>query len=379
MFTPRTTRPTSGNKYYIRKANGGYSSAILGKVKSTGQPDSQCNVLSNCVGYSYGRFNEVGGYGLCKYLSPVNAENFPEYASGLKTGSTPKLGAVICWQKGATLKGSDGAGHVANVEQIYADGSILISQSGYNSSVFWTEVIKKGDGNWRCSWMGTAYTFRCFIYNPAVSDEEATVVTLKRGAKGEAVKTFQNNMNTLGYQLEVDGSFGPACESVTKDFQQKNKLEVDGICGIATQTKIKEALVELAKKKATLEYGAKGEDVKTLQINLNKLGAILDVDGSFGPATLAAVKAYQKKKGLVVDGSVGEKTKAAINADLEILAKRNAAIKDLKLIVDGNIVNCWSVSIDKEDYIRLSELVDLGLAKSLTNNAAKSMMEVKTK
>lgn len=29
-FTPRLTRPTAGNKYYITKSAGGYSSAVKG-------------------------------------------------------------------------------------------------------------------------------------------------------------------------------------------------------------------------------------------------------------------------------------------------------------------------------------------------------------
>ena len=49
----RTTRPTAGNKYFITKSNGGYSTCIKGKPT-----DSQCNVLSNWVGYANGTFNE---------------------------------------------------------------------------------------------------------------------------------------------------------------------------------------------------------------------------------------------------------------------------------------------------------------------------------
>ena len=44
MGNVRTTRPTAGNKYFIRQANGGYSTCIQGKPT-----DSQCNVLANCV------------------------------------------------------------------------------------------------------------------------------------------------------------------------------------------------------------------------------------------------------------------------------------------------------------------------------------------
>ena len=56
-FKPRLTRPEAGNKYYITKASGGWSDAIKGKPV-----DALCNTLSNCVGYAYGRFNEIDVY-----------------------------------------------------------------------------------------------------------------------------------------------------------------------------------------------------------------------------------------------------------------------------------------------------------------------------
>lgn len=64
-----------------------------------------------------------------------------------------------------------------------------------------------------------------------------------------------------------------------------------------------------------LQYGATGDDVKALQTTLNSLGYSLDVDGSFGPATQAAVKAYQQANGLAVDGSVGPQTSASLAAN----------------------------------------------------------------
>lgn len=57
----------------------------------------------------------------------------------------------------------------------------------------------------------------------------------------------------------------------------------------------------LAVSRPMLRKGSKGEDVKYLQ---TKLGG-LTVDGDFGPKTDAAVRAFQKAKGLVVDGIVG--------------------------------------------------------------------------
>lgn len=61
-----------------------------------------------------------------------------------------------------------------------------------------------------------------------------------------------------------------------------------------------------------LKLGSKGDDVKTLQTNLNKIGFSLTVDGDFGGATLNAVKSVQAGAGLVVDGIVGPKTDYAI-------------------------------------------------------------------
>lgn len=63
----------------------------------------------------------------------------------------------------------------------------------------------------------------------------------------------------------------------------------------------------------TLKNGSKGNDVKTLQTALNKVGNYgLTVDGIFGAKTEAAVRNYQTKKGLSVDGIVGTKTWEAL-------------------------------------------------------------------
>lgn len=159
-FKPRLVRPEAGNPYYNTRDNGGYSDACKGKPTDAG-----CNVLSNCVGYAFGRFNEIGGWGSCRYLRPVNAENFIQYAGGLTVGQEPRVGACMVWQKGATLTGSDGAGHVAIVEKVLSGSCVQTSESGWGcQNPFWLQTRYKGSGNWG---QGSAYKFLGFIYNPA--------------------------------------------------------------------------------------------------------------------------------------------------------------------------------------------------------------------
>jgi peptidoglycan hydrolase-like protein with peptidoglycan-binding domain len=72
-----------------------------------------------------------------------------------------------------------------------------------------------------------------------------------------------------------------------------------------------------------LKRGSRGEDVRRLQEALKRLGFDPGpIDGIFGPKTEAAVKAFQKKYGLVVDGIVGPQTWAKIN---ELLNSRSSS------------------------------------------------------
>ncbi len=55
-----------------------------------------------------------------------------------------------------------------------------------------------------------------------------TMPTLKKGSKGDAVKTLQK---LLGNGLKIDGDFGAKTETAVKQYQQIKLLKVDGIVG----------------------------------------------------------------------------------------------------------------------------------------------------
>jgi peptidoglycan hydrolase-like protein with peptidoglycan-binding domain len=61
-----------------------------------------------------------------------------------------------------------------------------------------------------------------------------------------------------------------------------------------------------------IRQGAKEHPVPTLQHLLRERGHPVTVDGSFGPKTDAAVRDFQRQKGLAVDGIVGPKTWGAL-------------------------------------------------------------------
>ena len=147
IFKRRETAPSSTNKYYIKTTHGGYNQCI---------EISDGSVLPNCTGYAWGRFMECQLNVHTCNLSRGNAEIwYPNTLDGYQRGQTPKLGAVICWSS------TQSGGHVAIVEKINKDGSILCSNSAYGGSRFYTNTLTPPN-----YFMGSAYTFQGFIYNP---------------------------------------------------------------------------------------------------------------------------------------------------------------------------------------------------------------------
>jgi peptidoglycan hydrolase-like protein with peptidoglycan-binding domain len=91
----------------------------------------------------------------------------------------------------------------------------------------------------------------------------------------------------------------------------------------------KRGVIQGRKSMSYLRKGVSGEPVRLLQA---KLG--VPADGAFGPATEAALKAFQQKHGLAVDGVAGPDTFLSLGlGELVLLAPgaRGEAVKKLQL------------------------------------------------
>lgn len=125
--------------------------------------------------------------------------------------------------------------------------------------------------------------------------------TLARGAYGTRVQALQYLLIDAGAQITADGIFGPATENAVRDYQRENGLSADGKAGRATFGSL------CAGTQSMRRYDRAA--VRAIQTMLNaRQGAGLAVDGIYGPATCAAVTAYQRSRGIAADGIVGPVT-----------------------------------------------------------------------
>ena len=162
------------------------------------------------------------------------------------------------------------------------------------------------------------------------------------GSAGEDVRTLQRQLNRIGRnypglrpQLALTGIFDVPTEQAVRSFQRIFNLAEDGIVGKATWYKIKsifngvKGLAELNAEGLTeedvsrefsvvLRPGDSGSEVRQIQYYLSVLAYFDDqlplpeFDGTFGPATEATVRAFQRQQGLTEDGIVGRDTWNAI-------------------------------------------------------------------
>ena len=166
----------------------------------------------------------------------------------------------------------------------------------------------------------------------------APAVSIVEGDTGSEVELIQRKLNRISVNYPgipkiypVDGFFNGSTLAAVKKFQEVFELEPDGIIGKATWYKIQLVYNAVKKLQETTSEGLKLSDISTtfgtdlkegdssegvlvLQYYLSYIALFVPTvpevgyDGSFGPQTTAAVKAFQRTYGLGENGIVDRKT-----------------------------------------------------------------------
>ncbi|MFI6096541.1 peptidoglycan-binding protein [Lentzea sp. NPDC051213] len=125
---------------------------------------------------------------------------------------------------------------------------------------------------------------------------------VKIGANGPAVLSAQHLLRHRGYNITADGDFGSGTETAVKQFQTASGLTADGEIGPLTWPKLI----------VSVQRGNNSEAVRAAQVQLNRYGYGLVVDGDFGGGTHTAAVAFQSANSLESNGVIGPITWQAL-------------------------------------------------------------------
>ena len=131
-------------------------------------------------------------------------------------------------------------------------------------------------------------------------------------------KDIQTYLNCNGFNPgPIDGKSGSKTKAAIKAFQTKNGLLSDGIVGNRTKSAMRAytgCSIENTCK-ARNNTSAKLDSVEDIQTYLSNNGFNPGIiDGKIGSYTREAIKAFQRKVGLIPDGVVGNRTKAEMRS-----------------------------------------------------------------
>jgi peptidoglycan hydrolase-like protein with peptidoglycan-binding domain len=169
-------------------------------------------------------------------------------------------------------------------------------------------------------------------------------VTLRQGSSGNNVRLLQYILDYISEFVDFvpsvteDGRFGSGTANAVKEFQRNYGLTADGIVGAGTWQRLYEvwnslnSTIDVPMPPANqvlpeypgtvLTTGSTGVQVGYIQKSINsiheqypKIPAVT-VDNNYGPATAAAVRAFQEQFELAADGVTGRNTWEKINSVL---------------------------------------------------------------
>lgn len=196
-----------------------------------------------CMVYVYEMFkthsclSAIGGH---KTASTVDMDNFFRENGFKKVGvSECAQGDIVFFDFGYWKKGRGHVGiisePISNTSFRSIEGNTSVSSNDNGGKVMErTRDVSQVHSIYRPRWENV-------LLETSIKKRGLEVIfeTLKKGASGWQVKALSHLLNGHGVSnLSHTGYFGDATESAVKKYQTKNDLEVDGIVGVNTWSKL---------------------------------------------------------------------------------------------------------------------------------------------
>ncbi len=142
---------------------------------------------------------------------------------------------------------------------------------------------------------------------------------LQKGDTGEKVRELQHRLRQLDwFSGSITGTFGKSTVRGVTGFQERRKLPELGYVDAKTWAKLTgmtrtptsdERHNRMVPGPAIWRQGSTGDKVRDLQARLKQLNWLSgNVTGTYGTATVAAVKGFQGKRAIPVTGEVDQRT-----------------------------------------------------------------------
>ena len=155
------------------------------------------------------------------------------------------------------------------------------------------------------------------VAGPAVAAQSAKIAALQVALRAKGL-----------YRGEVDGISGPMTRNALISFQRRNGIRATGKVGHLTRCRLGRLGLPLLGQRQ-LVGGRIGWDVASLEFRLRRFGLpAAKIDGRFDAATTAALKRFQRSRGLDPDGIAGGRTfRALARPNGRAIAKRPVKVK----------------------------------------------------
>lgn len=217
--------------------------------------------------------------------------------------------AVKTYKKGAAVKLTENF----RLAEFHCKGKNCCSSTLVDEKL--TELLQKLRDK-----LGTAINinsgYRCRRHNAAVGGDAASnhvkgkaADIIVPGVAPEEVAKAAESVGFKGIILYTKKKFVHVAVRDTKSFRKNTGSKVVNVTTFGGSEPCPYAEPEKA-----VRYGDKGEGVRWVQWMLSKCGYSLKIDGSCGPETRAAIRAFQANYALETDGIAGPKTKAKLRA-----------------------------------------------------------------